>query len=159
VPGVSLFERQQIQSLLQCAAPPPIDPGSGLAIFDMFGDARRAYEVAVAPAMRAAGLNQTEVFAAFDQTSPLRSVTHCVMSAEVVVADLSTINPSVYYVLGLAHAMGRCPIMIAASESSLLFDLANLRCIRYSNTRSSLLRLREELTRALRVFRASSGSA
>ena len=58
MPGVSPYEREQIESLLKrTSPPPPIEPGTGLAIFDA-GDltGRFVYDAAIAPAMRAAGL-------------------------------------------------------------------------------------------------------
>jgi hypothetical protein len=160
VAGVSLYERQLIETLLQRASPPPIEPGSGLVAFDACVDqARRAYEIAVVPAMRSAGLNLADIGLAFSDESTLAKVTRALFTAEAIVVDLSSLNPSVFYVLGLAHAIGRCPLLITSGgEVSLPFNLRSLRCIHYRNSAESLRRLREDLARALRVFLASAQS-
>jgi hypothetical protein len=154
----SAYEREQIDSLLRATQTPPIEVGTGLAIFDS-GAGRKAYDVAIAPAMRAAGLNDCGVSLAFNDFSTLATVAHAVQSAQAIVVDLSSSRPEIFYVLGLAHALHRCPILITASnDESLPFNLRERRCIRYYQTMSHLLKLREELARALRVFLAATSA-
>jgi len=51
VAKVSAYERLQIESLLQSTAP-PIEPGSGLAVFSNASHVgRKVYDAAIAPAM------------------------------------------------------------------------------------------------------------
>ena len=161
VANVSAYERLQIESLLQPVPPPPIDPGTGLAMFSMAdGLWRRVYEVAVAPALRAAGLNREEIELAFNERSSLATLARTIQMAEVVVADLSDLNPSLMYAVGLAHALGRCPILLATSTATELpFNLQALRHLRYSPHHAGLMLLREELTRTLRVFRAAASNS
>jgi hypothetical protein len=74
----------------------------------------------------------------------------------VIIADTSQLNAAVLYVLGLCHGLRRCPLMIARSPVELPFDLGALRCLRYHPHRDGLLELRENLSRALRIFLTSS---
>jgi len=108
MPGVSKYEREQIDALLQGTPGPPIEPGSGLAIFDVSDIVGRfVYDAAIAAAMRSAGLNLDAVGLAFSDESSLATVTRAVQSAKVIVVDVSSQNPSIYYCLGLANARGR----------------------------------------------------
>ena len=77
----------------------------------------------------------------------------------MVIVDTTHLNPAVMYVLGLAHGLGRCPILLAReSAAELPFDLALMRCIEYdAATPQGAVRLRDRLTRAVRVFLASRG--
>jgi hypothetical protein len=161
VAKVSAYERLQIESLLQSTAP-PIEPGSGLAVFSNASHVgRKVYEAAIAPAMRAAGLNQVDVsLPAFDHESSLAIVCRYVQVAEAIVVDVTELNPSVMYVLGLAHALGRCPILITAGgDETLPFNFRALRHVWYQNTSIGLVQLRTDLTRALRVFVAAASSS
>ena len=154
MPTVSKYERDQIAALLQSTPAPPIDPGSGLALFDLSTAlGRRVYDGAVSPAFRAAGLNCAGVEVAFNDFSSLATAAHAIQSAEAIVVDLSNFNPIIFYCLGLAHALGRSPILITSSDDDTLpFNLNALRCLHYARSQSSLRALRERLARALRVF-------
>jgi len=158
VAGVSSYERSLIDALLQ-RQDRPIEPGTGLALFSAHPRRQTAYALAVGPAMRLAGLNAIDATVTFTDVSRLSCVVDALMTAQAIVVDLSGLNASVFYVLGLAHALGRCPILISNSnEVSLPFDFGALRCLFYRDEHKSLIELREDLARALRVFLASSAS-
>ena len=68
--------------------------------------------LAVLPAMRKNGLNNVAPVWVFGSDSQLREVVRWLRAAHVIVADLTYLNPDLMYVLGLAHGLGRCPILI-----------------------------------------------
>jgi hypothetical protein len=77
--------------------------------------------------------------------------------AEVIVAELSTAtNGDLMYALGLAHGLGRCPLMLVQRGGELPFNLAGLRHVQYTRSQAGLLVLRSDLTRAVRVFLAAA---
>lgn len=156
--GVSNYERSLIEPLLH-RHDRPIEPGTGLALFDAHPLQQTAYSVAVAPAMRLAGLNGVDATVCFTDISRLSCVVDALLTAQAIVIDVSGLTASIFYVLGLAHALGRCPILISSgSEAKLPFDLAALRCLPYRDHLNALIELREDLAMALRVFLASSES-
>jgi hypothetical protein len=115
------------------------------------------FEVAVLPAMQKNGLNAVGVARAFDSDSALADVHVWLERAEVITADVPPDNPDLLYVLGLAHGMGRCPLILTHGFVALPFNLNALRCVEYgTRTPDELLRLRESLTRAVRVFLTAS---
>jgi hypothetical protein len=87
------------------------------------------------PAIEKTGLlpvrADNEIFATgkiIDQV--LRGIT----SAKVLVAELTTRNPNVFYELGIAHALNKPVVMISASEADVPFDLHHIRIIYYDVT-------------------------
>lgn len=55
-------------------------------------------------------------------------------SAKVLVADLTTRNPNVYYELGLAHALQKPVVLISNRQEDVPFDLNHIRVIYYDMT-------------------------
>jgi hypothetical protein len=52
--------------------------------------------------------------------------------AGIIIGDLTTRNPNVFYEVGLAHAIGKKVILITQNMDDVPFDLRALRCIVYS---------------------------
>ena len=150
--SVSPYERLLIESVLLNEPRPAVEEGPGLFVTPAGGSGKVVFDLAVLPAMRKNGLNGSEVRVVFDDFSSLAEVSRFVLSAEVIVADLSELNPSVLYVLGLCHGLGRCPIVLWRGNDEPPFNLRVLRGVEYLNTREGLFELRERLERVLRVF-------
>ena len=51
------------------------------------------------------------------------------IGSPVVIADLTSRNPNVYYELGIAHSFGKKTIIICESAESLAFDARDERAI------------------------------
>ena len=157
MPGPSEYEKLQIGSLLG-QRNYLIHPGLGIFLMPVTDASDYVFRTAVRPAMHAAGLATQQMEALFTSSTALVDVVGWLSRAEVIVVELSNFNSDVAYALGLAHAMGRCPIMIARAPLDLPFNLEALRCIRYKTDLQGIYELREELTRALRIFLAASRS-
>ena len=52
-------------------------------------------------------------------------------NAKVLVAELTTRNPNVFYELGLAHALKKPVVLVSANEPDVPFDLKHIRVIYY----------------------------
>ena len=52
-------------------------------------------------------------------------------SASVLVAELTSRNPNVYYELGLAHALEKPVVLVSSNEEDVPFDLQHIRVIYY----------------------------
>jgi len=53
-------------------------------------------------------------------------------SAKIILADLSTKNPNVFYELGLAHSITKPAILLTSDINDIPFDLRSLRIIEYN---------------------------
>jgi hypothetical protein len=81
-----------------------------------------------------------------NQRSVLQDVVKGIADAELVVADVSGLNPNVLYELGLAHALGKRTIMITRSIEELPFDLRPYRANAYSTRFTEAAKLASTLT-------------
>ena len=159
MPGVSPYEREQIESLLRLGAPPAeVQRGVGLHLMSSGVDAMLVYDLAVAPALWENGINVVGAIRAFDSDSDLRDVARWIATAEVVLADVSSGATDLMYTLGLCHGLGRCPLLLVRATARLPFDLRTLRHFEYDESPQGLAALREQLTRAVRVFLTASRS-
>jgi len=77
-----------------------------------------------------------------------------IMESEVIIAEISSQNPNVYYELGYAHAVGKETILLADKEADALpFDISTRRCIFYHNTIKGKPEVEQELREHLRYIR------
>lgn len=154
--SVSDYERLQIDAMLHRDRASGIETDSATTLILDTDRSRSLFEVAVQPALRKNGLNPDGVIVQFDSGSPLGEVYRSLMSAEVIVADATDMNPDMLYVIGLCHGLGRCPILIATNATHLPFNLPELRCVEYRATERGFFDLRNNLERVVRVFLAAS---
>lgn len=68
-----------------------------------------------------------------------------IMNSDYVIADVTYPNPNVFYELGLRHACRPRSILIKEKNSTVPFDIYNLRHIEYENTPSGIKELAEKL--------------
>ncbi len=54
-----------------------------------------------------------------------------IMECDLILCDMSTRNPNVFYELGLAHAIGKTVILVANNLDDIPFDLKHVRTIIY----------------------------
>jgi hypothetical protein len=72
-----------------------------------------------------------------------------ILNADVVIADLTTRNPNVFYEVGLSHVIGKQMILLAQKDTDIPFDVAAWRHIRYTVDKGGLDLLEKKLTKAL----------
>jgi hypothetical protein len=81
------------------------------------------------------------------------------LTADVVVADVSVPNPNVFYELGLAHALrDKRTLVIAAEQQPVTFDIASVHYVRYDPEKpsASIPRVVEALRAAIDSDRVDS---
>ena len=84
-----------------------------------------------------------------NQQNILQDIVEGIYRADVVIADLTGLNPNVFYELGLAHALNKKVIIITQDLSELPFDIRSYRANEYSLQFNKLPKLKKELTRLL----------
>ena len=78
-----------------------------------------------------------EAYRADDVYKPgiiLQDIITGITEAEVVIAEITSMNANVFYELGYAHATGKQTILLAERGHELPFDIRSYRCIFYDNT-------------------------
>lgn len=84
-----------------------------------------------------------------NQENILQDIVEGINSAQVVIADLTGLNPNVFYELGLAHAMNKKVIIITQDINELPFDIKSYRVNEYSLQFNKLPALIEKLKKLL----------
>jgi len=72
--------------------------------------------------------------------------------ARVIVIDMSSRNPNVFYETGIAHTLGRKVIQITQSMNDIPFDLQAIRSIQYLNNREGLEELKTRVVERIRYL-------
>lgn len=93
------------------------------------------YEKIYKPAIEKAGLTPVRADADIFGTGKIMDqVWTGINAAKVLVAELTSRNPNVYYELGLAHALKKPVVLISSNEEDVPFDLHHIRVIYYDVT-------------------------
>lgn len=86
------------------------------------------------------------------QQNILRDVLEKIVQNDLIIADLTTANPNVFYELGLAHALRKPVILITQSIADVPFDLKSYRLLEYSTHFSRMGKAKESLARYAEGF-------
>ena len=93
------------------------------------------YEKIYKPAIEKAGLKPVRADADIFGTGKIMDqVWEGISAAKVLVAELTTRNPNVFYELGLAHALKKPVVLVSSREEDVPFDLHHIRVIYYDLT-------------------------
>jgi len=90
------------------------------------------YEKIYKPAIEKAGLTPIRADAdIFGTGKIIDQVFQGLVAAKVLVAELTSRNPNVFYELGVAHALEKPVVLVSAREEDVPFDLQHIRVIYY----------------------------
>ncbi len=86
----------------------------------------------------------------------MNDIASLIWRSRVVISDLTSRNPNVFYETGIAHTIGRDVIQITQAEGDVPFDLRHLRYVRYLGNGEGLQDLQNRVTE--RLLTLTSGS-
>lgn len=90
------------------------------------------YEKMYKPAIEKAGLHPVRADADIFATGKIiDQIWRGINDAKVLVAELTSRNPNVFYELGIAHALRKPVVLISSNEQDVPFDLQHIRVIYY----------------------------
>jgi hypothetical protein len=84
-----------------------------------------------------------------------RDIVEGILDSDVVIADLTSRSPNVFYELGIAHSTGNKTIMTAQSMADVPFDISNYRVLIYEQSITGSRKLADELERAIQELLAA----
>lgn len=85
-----------------------------------------------------------------NQGNILEDIIQSIINSDLIVADLSTANPNVYYELGIAHSHRKNVIMLTQNVEELPFDLRSYRIIPYSNHFAKMDEARRQIQKLIK---------
>ena len=92
-----------------------------------------------------AGYEVTRADSLLDQRNILSDIVRGITTADLIVADLTTNNPNVFYELGLCHGLGLPTILLAQSINDVPFDLQSYKILVYETHFDKIDKLRSKL--------------
>jgi hypothetical protein len=93
------------------------------------------YDKVYKPAIEKAGLKPVRADAEIFGTGKIMDqVWSGINAAKVLVAEMTSRNPNVFYELGLAHAQKKPVVLVSSNEGDVPFDLKHIRVIYYDVT-------------------------
>lgn len=110
---------------------------------------RKVYDQVYKPACAENDLRCWRVDEITGPGSITRDIVEGIIDADIIIADLTTQNPNVFYELGIAHAMGNKTLTTCQRIEEVPFDIANYRVILYEQTIAGSKALAERLSAAI----------
>ena len=104
------------------------------------------YTDLIKPSLENSGYEVTRADSLMNQQNILKDIVRQIAKADLIVAELTALNPNVFYELGIAHALRKRTLLITQSIEELPFDLRSYRVISYSTLFDEIGRLSDSLT-------------
>lgn len=81
----------------------------------------------------------------WEDSTIIQDVFNLIYYSNVVIVDLSNVNPNVLYETGIAHTLGKSVIPISSDKGKLPFDLAHHRILTYLPNNEGLKQMKSKL--------------
>jgi hypothetical protein len=133
-----------------------VEPGFCFVLMPFGVEMDSIYTSGIKPAIEAQAMRCKRADEHFTSDEIMVQVLDDILRAEIVVADLSSHNPNVFYELGLAHAIKDNVILLTQPTEGLPFDISGFRHFPYQNTMAGATLLRSQLERAIAEIRETS---
>lgn len=116
----------------------------------------RIYEELIKPVLEDEGFEVRRADDTFDQQNILRTIVYNISVADLIVADLTSSNPNVFYELGIAHALSKYVVMLSQELEQVPFDLRSYTIVTYSLRFDEVERLKDRLRNIARGLKEGS---
>jgi len=132
-PNTASATDEKSEQLKKLEASVQVKPGDSCFVMQPFAPPFGGYyEKIFKPAIEKAGLTPVRADAEIFGTGKIiDQIWRGLNSAKVLIAELTTRNVNVFYELGLAHALKKPVVLVAANEPDVPFDLKHIRVIYY----------------------------
>lgn len=104
------------------------------------------YSDLIKPPLENAGFEVQRADSLMNQQNILKDIIRQIAHADLIIAELTALNPNVFYELGIAHALRRRTVLLTQSIDDLPFDLRSYRVISYSTRFNEIGKLSQSLT-------------
>ncbi len=104
------------------------------------------YSFLIQDAVASAGFEVRRADDLISQNNILKDVITSIVQSDLIVADLTSANPNVYYELGIAHALNKPVILMTQDIGELPFDLRSYRVVSYGTHFAKMMIAKNELS-------------
>lgn len=128
------------------------DKRSAFVIMPFDEEFEAVYTDFIKTVLEGAGLNVDRADDIESQQNILKDIVEQIDKSDLVVADLTGVNPNVFYELGLAHAFRKPVILLTQSIEEIPFDLKSYRLLEYSTHFARIDKAKKQLARYAEGF-------
>jgi hypothetical protein len=118
---------------------------NAFVIMPFDAELNEVYSAFIVPALEEVGYSVKRADDLYGQKNILRDIVEWISKSDLIIADLTGLNPNVFYELGLAHALQRPVVLMTQNIDELPFDLRSYRVITYSTHFARIASAREAL--------------
>jgi len=104
------------------------------------------YNYFIATSLNEAGFEVKRADDIESQNNILKDIVNAIKNCDIIVADLTSSNPNVYYELGLAHSINKPVILLTQDLSEVPFDLKSYRIIEYNTHFLNIQKVSKQLS-------------
>jgi nucleoside 2-deoxyribosyltransferase/phage shock protein A len=108
-------------------------------------DFNQVYNEVMEPALEEVGYEINKADSIDSQQNILEDIIRGISEADLLIADLTSSNPNVFYELGIAHGLGIPTVLITQDLEEVPFDLRAYKIIEYSTEFTEIGDLQNEL--------------
>lgn len=90
------------------------------------------YKIVISDTLETGGYLVTRADDLLNQRNIIGDIIENIKNSDLIIADLSTSNPNVYYELGIAHTLNKPVILLTQKISDIPFDIQPYRIIEYN---------------------------
>jgi len=117
--------------------------------FSNEGNLQEIYTDQIRPTVEKAGYIPRRADDIYELKPIVETIWEAVLSASVIIAELTGKNPNVFYELGIAHTVGKKVILLSQDIDDVPFDLRHLKVILYEPTPRGAETLQKQLSTML----------
>lgn len=130
-----------------------VDERLAFVLMPFAEDLTRIYTSIIKPTVEATGLVCRRADDFKTNKAIIQDIWKAICESQVIIADLTDLNPNVMYELGIAHTVGKETILIyqrnSGKDPQFPFDLAHIRRIEYENSAIGGKNLETDLSNTL----------
>ena len=123
------------------------DKSSAFVIMPFDEEFETIYTDFIKPVLEETGFSVERADDIESQQNILKDIVEKIAKSDIIVADLTSVNPNVFYELGLAHAFRKQVILITQSIDEVPFDLKSYRLLAYSTHFAHIDKAKKQLAR------------
>jgi hypothetical protein len=107
------------------------------------------FEYVIKPAVEESGLGYECERSVAGRENIIKGILEALSKANVVIADLTDSNPSVFYELGVRHTLANRTILVAQGEEHIPFDLKPYPVVFYNESPAKIAQFKNEIKKKL----------
>jgi hypothetical protein len=112
----------------------------------------RLYKDKIQPTVWSCGFKCSRADEIFSDKPILEDIWIHICKSKVIIADVTTKNPNVFYEIGIAHTIGKPVIILTQDKTDIPFDVAQYRYFLYSDDANGWNTLCSNIRSALKSF-------